>query len=488
MFSFFKINDPLRLVGVFFIFVMIRLVFFLRPVPMLIPELNWLLIGEKLSEHNLMYVELWDSIAPLSAMIYWAIHQIGGNTILIYHVLAMILVFLQAAFFNQILLQKNVYNDKNYLVALFYVLFSCCSVDMLTLSPPLISLTFLLLVIRNILTLSENAFDNEIFKTGIYLGVAILLYLPNFVFLAFIAIGFLFFRTASTRQYLLFIYGIAVVSISFILYYFGEGKLNYFLQNYLFTILNFNLDSFLSWKTLLITLAVPSIFFLFALLKVFGEGSFINFQSNTQRLLFLWFIIALLSNLFAPTFSTSHLILLAPSFSLFVTYFFLLYKKAVLKEIYILLLIVSIGVGGYLTVFAKGKIADYINYQRVFAQKRTDFAYTKRRILVLGDDISYYFGNQLATPYLNWQLSQAHFANLEYYWGAIAVYENLQKDMPEIIIDQIGIGEKLFAKVQILQTMYERQGKLYFLKQEEIDKRVKNKLENDNQRSTTSSR
>jgi hypothetical protein len=125
-----------------------------------------------------------------------------------------------------------------------------------------------------------------------------------------------------------------------------------------------------------------------------------------------------------------------------------------------------------------------MNYAAIFAKKRSDFAYSRKRILVLGNDISYYFGNHLATPYLNWQLAQAHFANLDYYSGTIAVYENLKKDMPEIIIDQEGLGEKLFSKVQILQTMYERQGKLYFLKVEALENKnnnsAKNNIENDN--------
>ncbi len=464
MLSFFKINDPLRLIGVFIIFVVIRMVFFFQIPPLLIPELNWLIIGEKLGEGGTMYIDIWDSIAPLSAFIYWVLYETVGNSATSYHVLAMVLVFAQAALFNQILLGKNVYNEKNYFPALFYVLFSCSSFDMLTLSPPLISLTLLLLVIRNILSLSENAFDNEIFKTGLYLGIAILLYLPNFVFLAFIAVGFGLFRTVSVRQYLLFVYGISFVLGLLFLYYFWIGGFKYLLQNYLFTVLTPNFSSFLRWQTLLVVLFFPAFFLILGFVRVFVETAFINFQSNTQLLLLLWFVIALLTNLFVTNFATYHLILLAPTFSLFVSYFFLLYKKRFLREVLFFVLLVGIGLSGYWSCFPTTKLHNYMNYDAMVVKKPANFKVRNKRILVLGENKSYYFENQLATPYLNWKLSQAHFANLESYVGMVIIYENLQKDMPEVIIDDSGIGRQIFSKIPTLQNFYTKEGNLYFLK------------------------
>jgi hypothetical protein len=72
----------------------------------------------------------------------------------------------------------------------------------------------------------------------------------------------------------------------------------------------------------------------------------------------------------------------------------------------------------------------------------------------------------LATPYLDWELSQAHFAYLDSYASMIAIYKNFEKDLPEIIIDETGFAEKLFAKISILHKSYTKQGKFYFLKKE----------------------
>lgn len=467
MLSFFRINDPFRLIGVFIIFMLIRTVFFFQIPPLLIPELNWLIIGEKLGEGGTMYVDIWDNVAPLSAFIYWVLYKILGNSAVTYHILAMVLVFIQAVLFNQILLRRNVYNDKNYLPALFYVLFSCSSFDMLTLSPPLISLTFLLFVIRNILSLSENAFDRDIFSMGLYLGIAILIYLPNFVFVAFIAVGFALFRTVSIRQYLLFVYGISFVLGLLFLYYFWIGGFQYLLQNYLFTVLTTNFSSSLSWQTLLVVLLFPAFYLILGFMRVFVETAFINSQSNAQLLLLLWFVTALLTNLFVSNFATYHLILLAPTFSLFVSYFFLLYKKRFLREVLFFILLVGIGISGYWSCFPIAKLGNYINYDVITVKKSTNFKVSNKRILVLGEDKSYYLGNQLATPYLNWKLSQAHFANLESYVGMVVVYENLQKDMPEVIIDDSGVGSQIFSKIPTLQNFYTKEGNLYFLKKKE---------------------
>jgi hypothetical protein len=466
MLSFFRINDPFRLLGVLVILGLVRAVFFFQVPPLLLPELNLLIIGEKLGQGATMYVDVWDKTAPLSALIYWGLHYFLGNSILPYRILAILLIFIQSVFLNWVLIRKNVYNEKSYLPALFYVLFACSTFDMLTLSPSLMSLTFLLLVFRNILSLNEEAFDNEIFKTGIYLGIAILLYLPNFVFIFFIAIGFALFRTASTRQYLLFIYGISFIFSFFVIYYFWVGKLHFFFQNFLSNIFDFNWASYLSWKTIIAVMLLPSLFLIVSLLRVFNETSFINFQSNTQLLMLIWLAISLISNVFAPNFGTYQLILLAPVFSIFITYFFLLYRKKLLKEILFLALIVLIGFNGYASAYPWGRLQDYINYENLYANKPKDFAFSQQKILVLGENLSYYRDNQLATPYLDWELSQAHFAYLDTYASMIATYENLEKDLPEIIIDEAGFAEKLFAKISILQSSYTKQGKFYFLKKE----------------------
>ncbi len=466
MLSFFRINDPFRLIGVFVILGLVRAVFFFQTPPLLIPELNWLIIGEKLGQGATMYVDVWDRTAPLSALIYWGLYYFLGNAILPYRILAILLIFIQSAFFNSVLIRKNVYNEKSYLPALFYVLFACSSFDMLILSPSLMSLSFLLLVFRNILSLNEEAFDNEIFKTGIYLGIAILLYLPNFVFIVFIAIGFALFRTASTRQYLLFIYGISFIFSFFLIYYFWIGKLLFFFQNFLSNIFDFNWASFLTWKTIIAVMLVPSLLLIISLLRVFNETSFINFQSNTQLLMLIWLVISLISNIFAPNFSTYQLVLLAPVFSLFVTYFFLLYRKKLLKEILFLASILLIGFNGYVSGYPWGRLQGFISYENLYVNMPQDFDIKKKKILVLGENLSYYHHNLLATPYLDWELSQAHFAYLDSYASMIAIYKNFEKDLPEIIIDETGFAEKLFAKISILHKSYTKQGKFYFLKKE----------------------
>ena len=64
-----------------------------------------------------------------------------------------------------------------------YMLFMNLYFDFLTLTPALMSMTFVLLAINNLIKRMDNKTRDELFLlTGIYLGVATLFYLPSFLF------------------------------------------------------------------------------------------------------------------------------------------------------------------------------------------------------------------------------------------------------------------------------------------------------------------
>jgi hypothetical protein len=79
-----------------------------------------------------------------------------------------------------------------------------------------------------------------------------------------------------------------------------------------------------------------------------------------------------------------------------------------------------------------------------------------KKILVLGPDVRYYSGNQLATPFLNWQLASLVFDGLDYYYYIQLAHERLMADLPEIIVDQQGIVPKLFERMPLVAKHYTR--------------------------------
>jgi len=90
-----------------------------------------------------------------------------------------------------------------------------------------------------------------------------------------------------------------------------------------------------------------------------------------------------------------------------------------------------------------------------------------KKILVLGDKISDYFENELATPYFNPYLSENHLGDMNNFISIEALYENFLKDMPDVIIDPQNKMTPVFNRIPALKSWFEiKKGNenIYFLK------------------------
>jgi hypothetical protein len=81
---------------------------------------------------------------------------------------------------------------------------------------------------------------------------------------------------------------------------------------------------------------------------------------------------------------------------------------------------------------------------------------TNRRVLIIGEDLSAYRQNQLATPYLNWDLAKYDLKNLDNYESVINVFDHFRQDPPDYIIDRENVVEKLFQRAPALALRYEK--------------------------------
>ena len=112
----------------------IRIPFFIYETPLTLPELNWMLIGEKMNLGFSLYEEIWDDISPLSALVYWLVDRFFGKTILAYQIIATILVFGQAILLNDILRRRQVFMEISLLPGFLYIILTCCFLEFYTLS------------------------------------------------------------------------------------------------------------------------------------------------------------------------------------------------------------------------------------------------------------------------------------------------------------------------------------------------------------------
>jgi hypothetical protein len=76
------------------------------------------------------------------------------------------------------------------------------------------------------------------------------------------------------------------------------------------------------------------------------------------------------------------------------------------------------------------------------------------KILVFGDDYSWYWNRHLSGPYLNWQLSREEISHFESYDNSLSIYHNFKSEWPETIISYHKEVDSLFAKMPIIAKRY----------------------------------
>ena len=318
---------------------MIRLPLFYFGLPVIIPEVKWLLIGEALANGKNMYKDIWDFTGPLAAGFYSLLHMFFGKSINAYRSFSIILVLIQCGIFNNLLLSNKAYNQNTYLPALMYMVFMHISFDFLTLSPVLMGMTFALLAVNNLFQRIDNTTRDELFiQMGLYIGIATLFYLPFFLYFLIIIISLLVFTGSIFRRMLLIIYGFFIVLTLAALYYFWFDSLSVFRIFYLksaFILLSFD---YFSWKEFLGLSAIPLMIFSISYFKTKTIGKYINSQIKIQRVMLMFMITGIIAMLLSKEFSMYQLIYIVPGLAFFASNYLLLIKKWLIAEMTLLIL------------------------------------------------------------------------------------------------------------------------------------------------------
>ncbi|NJN28475.1 MAG: hypothetical protein HC819_22135 [Cyclobacteriaceae bacterium] len=178
MLGYFRINDPYRLLIIFIVLTLFRLPFLISPDWQTIPELSWMIVGERLNEGALLYVGIWDDLGPLSAIAYRLTDFVFGRSHLSFQILGLLIYFFQVFYMNYIALKHKMYNENNYLPALFYGILGLLFFNIIMLSPQLLGLTFVLLSLNSLFNHIEtrNKTDGNLLNIGLYIGIASLFF------------------------------------------------------------------------------------------------------------------------------------------------------------------------------------------------------------------------------------------------------------------------------------------------------------------------
>ncbi len=453
MFKLLRVNDPYLLVGVFGVLIVIRVIGGIVGLPMEDIELKWLLVGERLSDGFRMYSETFDYTGPLAAYTYKLLDLIGGRSRGLHQVISTLLVMFQAGILNITLLRNKAFSENNYFPAFFYVLAASAIPDSYVLSPQLMSLTFILLSLGYIFRRIDNQVTDELFLySGLYLGVATLFYLPAIIYFIALFASLLLFSNPAVRRLLLFIYGLFMPFLLVYSYYFWHGDQWFFIRSYFLRGLSGTRTFDVGWYNLVVagSLLIFLIFICWARVSIYGR--YANFQSRVQQVMVLLALAGVGILFLDVELGYHHLILFVPTLSVFVAHYLLLLRRRWIRAVVpYLILIGLLGHPYWIKQYLQPREQDIADLTLPEAGS----------LMYFGDGLGPYRDREIASPFLDPELSTYWIEKLDYYQPAGHLFAVLERSSPEVIWDEKQVVTKIFRRYPDLEYRYQRRGLLY---------------------------
>lgn len=463
MLQYFRVNDPYRLLGLLVILLVFFLPNFVYPPDLTYPELRSIVIGEKVHDGNVLYLELVDSTAPLAAWFNGLIDIVFGRSILARHILAFLIIFLQSCYIGMVFANKRAFAENSYIPSLVSAILFAFSFDTICLTPELVGAGFLLPALNNLFKEIEfrEQRDESIFNLGLYISLASLFLFSYSVYLIGVIITLIIFTRSSPRKYFLMIFGFALPHLLLLSIFYLMDGLNPLLDYYYVPNLLLASNRYISASSIWALAAIPLTFLFISLVMMNRDARFSKYQSQLVQCMFFWMVFSVVQILYSKDFRPQNLITLIPSLSFFFTHFFLLIRRKKIAEAYLWILIVGTISISYLS---KNNFLSSIRYAELFVPEQEPYPKSKA-VLILDDDWSIYKDNRLASPFFNWKLSAEIFLHPEYYENVTLVYDGINSDPPDIIRDRNDLLSPFLDRIPELKELYTKDGIYYKKKQ-----------------------
>ncbi|SFG69205.1 hypothetical protein [Pontibacter chinhatensis] len=455
MISYFRSILPSRLFMLVLLFVAIQLPLVLLGVRPTAPELLHMLVGERLADGHAMYRDIYDNTAPISALVFWLIDLVAGRSFLAYRLVSMALLLLQALLLNSILNRHSVYATKDYLPALLYLVVGSLSFEFNMLTPLLIGNTFLILSLPYIITLNREGYENNrLFVGGFMLGLAAMSYLPLALFLLVGIFAVIFFASNTFRSTMLMLCGFLFPYAVLITYYMYTNTSQEFLELHLLRPWQLNVSFLRPPSDVAKLMAIPGFILLLSLLSAASQPQRLVFQVKFQQLMWVWLAVSMLVIFTRDEITIATFIIILPPVAYFGEFFFTSGRKGWIINSVFLAMLATVLVMRYRLALG---INEYLQMDEspLLLAEPLQPTIQNSTVLVLGNDISYYMHNKPLTPYLNWSLAQRHFGNLSDYQAVFELHENFRDEMPQFLVDKVGLMPELTYKLPDIFGRYE---------------------------------
>jgi len=468
--GFFRINDPYRLLILFLAVFLLRLPYLIGSEP-LVYETNWLLIGESLNSGNFLYKDLLSPIAPLAAWVYMAIEFVFGKSVLPLQILSLLLVTYQFSLFNNIMLRNKAYNENSYIPALIYALMMFVFYDFFTLSPALISLTFILLVLDNIYLRIENKLqDATILKTGVFMGLAVLFYLPSIFFLIATLLSFALLTSLVLRRYLLFLYGFMFpIAIIMIYFYWQDGLDALFSQWIEFKFFE-SIKPIIDLQSILTIAVFPTIIFVIAVYGTFSAKRFTNYQVRVQQVMFIMFLAAFGSWWISEQQAPFELLVFVPYFAFFIVHLIFQFRKKIRAEIFTILFSLFLITITYSMYYQNTSMHIFSDFNKLTTRESIyeESIKGKSAMILGGTTEMYQNAESIATRFYDPALSEALLNRMNEKRQLITLYDDIEKHKPEVIIDFLGLLEKYHDEMIFENADYHQKSNFIYVRNSNI--------------------
>jgi hypothetical protein len=410
-----------------------------------------MVLGERLSEGHLLYVDVIDDTGALSAGAFTGLHLLFGRSEIAYLLLGKIFVLFQIYYWNSTLIKYRVFDENTYLPAIVMAALFHFSFDLMYLSPTLLGSTFLLLAFGQLFshTVLQKESSESTLLIGIYGGLATGFHWNFVFFLPFLIFTGLSISSFTVRQLFLAIMGFLLPILLILVFYFWNDGLEQALQVWpiVFTYPNYGYQPYLSWLA-------PGIFPLVLALAGYFIGSFfrgatIN-QQKQRQLILIWLLFSAGLFFLVKNTASYQLVIFLPAMSYFITQFFLYFNWTLLLRPAFFGLVLALPIWGMNYWQERTKVdATYF----VTAPIEKD-PLIQKGLMVLEENPSPYLTHSLDGPFLNFHMSASYLKQEKNLQQKAQVFQMIRRQQPEQVYDKEGLFKALLEELPALKEFY----------------------------------
>ena len=411
----------------------------------------WMVLGERLSEGHLLYVDVIDDTGPLSAGVFTGLHLLFGRSELAYLFLGKIFILFQIYYWNSTLIKYRVFDENTYLPAIVMAALFHFSFDLMYLSPTLLGSTFLLLAFGQLFshTVLQKESSESTLLIGVFGGLATGFHWNFVFFLPFLIFTGLAISSFTLRQLFLSIMGFLLPILLILVFYFWKDGLEQALQVWpiVFTYPKYGYQPYLSWLapgTLPLLLAFAGYF-----ISSFFRGATIN-QQKQRQLILIWLLFSAGLFFLVKNTASYQLVVFLPAMSYFITQFFLHFNWTLLLRPAFFGLVLALPVWGM--NYWQERTAIDTSYFAT-ATYETD-QLNRKGLMVLEEDPSPYLTHSLDGPFLNFHMSESYLKQEKTLQQKAQVYQMIRLQQPDQVFDKEGLFKALLEELPALKEFY----------------------------------